>query len=160
MVNWNDDDLDTGPVVQPRRQTFVAPAAPLAVRPRVEVLPPSAHEVTPALPVQHEVRLTTSHTDRARGFTLTALPLSLALGVVALLLAATLFGVPWLSALALVVLFGAFTTAWLAAYIWFQSASPDGVALVAVLLSFKLLSREQRERHRRQRAYTEGEDRQ
>ena len=102
-MNW--DDEDTGPaVVQPRRNTFVAPAAPLVVRPRVEVLPPAPHEVTPALPVQHEVRLTTSHVDRARGFTIVSVPLALALGFVAFLVGVVAFGVPWLSLPALLAL--------------------------------------------------------
>ena len=148
MNYWNDEDENTGPAVAPRRPVpnYVAPdRAPIVPR-RVEVLPPAAHEVQTAQPVQTVQRLDTSHVDRARGFTIASVPLAAALGLVAFLVAVALFGVPWLSGAALVVLFGVFGLVWLVAWIWYQSASPDGVALFQVLLGYRLLRHEQRAR--------------
>ena len=149
MNYWNDEDENTGPAVAPRRPVpnYVAPdRAPIVPR-RVGILPPAQpHELQHAQPVQTVQRLDTSHTDRARGFTIASVPLAAALGLVAFLVAVALFGVPWLSGAALVVLFGVFGLVWLVAWIWYQSASPDGVALFQVLLGYRLLRHEQKAR--------------
>ena len=148
-MNWDDDEIDRGPAVARRRPVpnYVAPdPAPIVPR-RVDVLPPAQpHELQHAQPVQTVQRLDTSHVDRARGFTIASVPLAAALGLVAFLVAVALFGVPWLSGVALVVLFGVFGLVWLVAWLWYQSASPDGVALFQVLLGYRLLRHEQRAR--------------
>lgn len=113
-----------------------------------EILPPMQRIEAP-LPVQHEIRMTTSHTDRAKGFTMVSLPLAAGVGVGGLLLAVGLGAVPVFSMGALLVLFMSFLATWLAAWLWHTSASPDGIALWQVILMYKLLAREQRARLRR-----------
>jgi hypothetical protein len=154
-MNW--DDEDTGPAVAPRRNTFVAPAAPLALRPRVEVLPPSAHELQAAQPVTTVQELTTSHQDRARAFNLVSIPLALTMGFVALLAAVGLAGVPLLSWAALLWLFTVFAFVWAVAWVVYVFVSPDGGTVLQIVLGYKLLAREQRERHARMRQYQEDE---
>lgn len=136
---------------RPVRDTFVSPAAPAPIVRRVEVLPPEAHEVMPALPVQTVQKLTTSAVDRAKGFTIVSIPLAAMAGFVAFLVAVGLFSVPVLSGAALVILFGTFAGVWLIAWIWHQSASPDGVTLWQVILHYRLLRYEQRARLERMR---------
>jgi len=151
MNDWSDYADDRQPAVAPRRPpvpNYVAPA-PIVAR-RVDILHPAqAHELQHAQPVQTEQQLITSHVDRARGFTIASVPLAAALGLVAFLVAVVGFGVPWLSGAALVVLFSVFGLVWLAAWLWYNAASPDGVALFQVLLGYRLLRHEQRARHAR-----------
>lgn len=154
-VNWNDD-LDTGPAVAPRRQTFV-PAAPIVVRPKVEILPPLQHELQAAQPVTTVQELTTSHQDRARAFNLVSIPLAATLGFVALLAAVGLAGVPLLSWAALLWLFTVFAFVWAVAWVVYVFVSPDGGTVLQIVLGYKLLAREQRERHARMRQYQEDE---
>jgi hypothetical protein len=78
----------------------------------------------PRPPVQTVQTVTTSHEDRAKGFTLTTVPLAAVVGLVALLAAAGLAGVPWLSWSALLILFGVFAAVWAGAYFWHTLASP------------------------------------
>ena len=149
MNDWSDYADDRTPAVAPRRQSgpqFVQPGPAAIVPRRVEVLPPAQHELQHAQPVQTVQRLDTSAVDRAKGFTIVSVPLAAALGFVALLVGIVAFGVPWLSLPALLLLFGMFTLAWLVAWLWHQSASPDGVALWQVLLGYRLLRHEQRAR--------------
>lgn len=147
--DWSDYEHDRQPAVAPRRQPgpqFVQ-ASPAPITRRVEILPPAQpHELQHAQPVQTVQRLDTSHVDRARGFTIASVPLAAALGLVAFLVAVALFGVPWLSGAALVVLFGVFGLVWLTAWLWYNAASPDGVALAQVMLGYRLLRHEQRAR--------------
>lgn len=158
-MNWNDQD--EGPVTSlgrpVQRANFVAPAPIVPVQ-RVEILPPAQHELTPVQPAQTVQRLDTSHVDRAKGFTLSTVPLSLTLGAVALVLAVVTFGVPLFSGAALLTLGAVFALTWLAAYAWNQSASPDGVMLWQVLLHYRLLRNEQRARHARMDRYREDEE--
>ncbi len=109
-----------------------------------EVLPPMMPDARP--PVQTVQTVTTSHTDRARGFTLTTVPLAAVVGLVALLAALGLFGVPWLSWSALLVLFGVFAAVWAGAYFWHTLASPDGATILSILLSYRYVRHEQRAR--------------
>lgn len=114
---------------------------------RVEA--PAPMQIDAPLPVQTVQRLATSHVDRAKGFTIKALPLSVAVGVGGLLIAVGIGWVPLASMGALLVLFLAFLVTWLAAFVWSESASPDGVTLWQVLLHYRLLSREQKARLQR-----------
>jgi len=110
---------------------------------------PAPMQIDAPLPVQTVQRLATSHVDRAKGFTIKALPLSVAVGVGGLLIAVGIGWVPLASMGALLVLFLAFLVTWLAAFVWSESASPDGVTLWQVLLHYRLLSREQKARLQR-----------
>jgi hypothetical protein len=66
--------------------------------------------------------------------------------LVALLAAVTLADVPILSWSALLILFGAFLTAWGAAYAWHTLASPDGAVILGILLAYRYQRHEQRAR--------------
>ena len=109
-----------------------------------EVLPPMMPDARP--PVQTVQTVTTSHEDRARGFTITSIPLALAVGFVAFLAAIGLAGVPWMSWSALLVLFGVFAAVWAGAYFWHTLASPDGATILSILLSYRYVRHEQRAR--------------
>lgn len=139
-----------------RRQmpaNYVTPYAPgEAHRPavlRVGSQAPAPMQVDAPMPVQTVQRLATSHVDRAKGFTIVSIPLAAGVGFGGLLLAVGVFSVPIFSMAALLTLFLAFLGTWLAAFLWHQSASPDGVTLWQVLLHYRLLSREQKARLRR-----------
>lgn len=108
-----------------------------------EVLPPML-DTRP--PVQTLQTVTTSHEDRARGFTITSIPLAAAVGFVAFLAAIGLAGVPWMSWSALLILFGVFATVWAGAYFWHTLASPDGATILSILLSYRYVRHEQRAR--------------
>lgn len=110
---------------------------------------PPIMEIMAPTPVRTEQRLATSHVDRAKGFSIVSLPLAAGVGLGGLLLAVGLFQVPIFSMAAVLVLFLAFLATWLVAWLWYQSASPDGVALWTVLLHYKLLRHEQRARLQR-----------
>jgi len=121
-----------------------------------EVLPPMHQDARP--PVQTLQTVTTSHEDRARGFTLTTVPLAAVVGLVALLAAVGLAGVPWMSWSALLILFGVFAGVWLSAYLWHELASPDGATLLSIFLSYRYVRHEQRARLDRLAAWEEYND--
>ena len=106
-----------------------------------------AIELAPSVFTTQQV--STNHVDRARGFTIVSIPLAAGVGFGGLLLAVGLFAVPLFSMAALLTLFLAFLGTWLAAFLWYQSASPDGIGLWTVLLHSRLLSREPKARLRR-----------
>ncbi len=110
---------------------------------------PAPMEIDAPMPVQTVQRLATSHVDRAKGFSIVSIPMAAGVGLGGLLLAVGLFQVPLFSMAALLTLFLAFLLTWLAAFLWYQSASPDGVTLWTVLLHYRLLSREQKARLQR-----------
>lgn len=125
-----------------RRDNFVAPLP----TPRVEIVP-AAHELPQApvsLPMPHS-----SHTDRARGFSLATGPLAAATGFVVLLIGISAFGVPLLSVAALLLALAGFTATWLVAYIVHTFVSADGALFTHVVMTWGYLRREQRERHKR-----------
>lgn len=129
---------------------FIAPYGPgERPKPVIRRYEPPAMEIMAPTPVRTEQRLATSHVDRAKGFSIVSLPLAGGVGLGGLLLAVGLFQVPIFSMGALLILFLAFLATWLVAWLWYQSASPDGVALWTVLLHYKLLRHEQRARLQR-----------
>ena len=124
------------------RQTFVEPGPP---EPRVTVLPPTELPMAPIVPPMPH----SSYRDKAHGFVLVTAPLAAATGFVVLLIAISAFGVPVLSVLALLVALGGFTFAWLVAYIAHTLISADGALFLYVVLVFRLLAIEARERRKR-----------
>jgi hypothetical protein len=123
---------------------FVAPAP----RQRVEVIP--TEDQLPMLPTaQTTVELHTTYTDRAQGFQLATLPISIAFGVGALVVAVAGYSVPVISIGALAVFWLAFLGWWLIGWVIHHFASPDGIALLQALLMYRYVRNEQRERHRR-----------
>lgn len=112
-----------------------------------EILPPmDASRGQARLPVQTVQTVTTSHEDRAKGFSITTIPLAAGVGFVAFLAAVGLAGVPWLSWSALLVLFGVFAAVWAGAYFWHTLASPDGATILSIVLSYRYVRHEQRAR--------------
>jgi hypothetical protein len=142
---WAEEDA--APVIR-RTPSFVTPGPAPAAIVRRETPPASIVLDTP-LPIQQQIRMVTSHTDRAKGFTLVSLPMAMGVGLGGLLLAIGRFKVPLWSMGALLVLFLAFLATWLLAWLWFTAASPDGIGLMQVLLHYRLLRHEQRARLRR-----------
>jgi hypothetical protein len=127
-----------------RRDNFVAP---LPTHTRVEIVP---NDPIPMLPTaQTSVELHTTYTDRAKGFQLATLPISVAFGVGALVVAVVGYSVPVVSIGALAVFWLAFLAWWLLGWTIHHIASPDGIALVQALLFYKYIRNEQRERHAR-----------
>jgi hypothetical protein len=90
-----------------------------------------------------------SHRDRAHGFVLVTAPLAAATGFVVLLIAVSAAGIPVLSVAALLIALGGFTFAWLIALFLHIWVSPDGALFIHVLLLWRMLFIEGRERRRR-----------
>lgn len=144
------DPSDWQQVQQRRAQNFVTPYGPGETpKPIIRRMDPLPMQIDAPMPVQTVQRMTTSHVDRAKGFSIVSIPLAVGVGVGGLLIAVGMGAVPLFSMGALLVLFLAFLATWLIAYIWHQSASPDGVGLWQVMLHYRLLSREQKARLRR-----------
>lgn len=130
---------------------YVAPYAPGEVpAPLTRYEPVLPAEVLPPASVAH-VELRTTYSDRARGFQLATLPVSVAFGVGALIVAITGWAVPVLSIAALAVFWLAFLAWWLLGWVVHHIISPEGVTLIHALLGWRLLYREQAERHKRYR---------
>jgi hypothetical protein len=131
-----------------RRDNFVPPGD----NPRIEVLPPM--ELPPMYPTaQTSVELRTTYTDRSKGFQIATLPISIAFGVGALVVALVGFSVPVVSVAALAVFWLAFLGWWIAGWLIHHLASPDGIALTQALLIYRYIRHEQRERIRRYRRH-------
>ena len=155
-----DESPDTlpmwGTVTKSAKANTFVPATvdrqPVTVR-RMEVLPPEQHELT-APGLQRTVNtLSTTHLDRAKGFSIATLPLAAAVGVGALLIGLIFFGLNLWSLAAVTTLFLAFLATWLIAWLAYQLTSPDGVNLFTAWAHYLLLLFEQRERIRRMRGY-------
>lgn len=132
-------------------QTYVAPCAPGELRaPITRYEPVLPTELLPPASVAH-VELRTTYLDRSKGFQLATLPVSLAFGIGALIVAIAGYSVPVLSVSALAVFWLAFLAWWLLGWAIHHIVSPDGVALIHALLGWRLLYREQAERHKRYR---------
>ena len=106
---------------------------------------------------QTTVELRTTYTDRSVGFQVATLPISVAFGVGALIVAIVGWSVPVISLGALAVFWLAFLGWWLLGWAIHHIASPDGIALVQALLMFKYVRAEQVERHRRYREVSRHE---
>jgi hypothetical protein len=147
-VNWQDDDYDKPTVTVQKRPTFVAPA-PVEKPVRYEVLPPSYQVpmVTPSGTTEsHTVG---SHADRARGFQIVTVPISIAFGVGVAVVGAVGFAVPVFSLSMLLLFWLAFLAWWLCGWALHLLFSADGVALLHTVKGWQYLEREQRARLRR-----------
>lgn len=87
--------------------------------------------------------------DRARGFGLATAPLAGVVGIVAALIGISAFSVPILSVGALLLVLAGFAATWLVAYVGHLFISPDGALFLHVLLTWRYLGREQKERIKR-----------
>jgi len=130
----------------------------------VRVYHDPATAITPApeamrLPSPVETRqiVKTDARDRAIGFNISTAGLA---GLVALggtLITVAGWGVPILSVATLATFFALAAVVWLAAWFWYNAASPDGIGLIGVLLHYRLLRHEQRARLERIDAMMEDE---
>ena len=130
----------------------------------VRVYHDPATAITPApetmhlpAPVATQQTVRTSAVDRAKGFNISTAGLA---GLVALggtLITVAGWGVPLLSVATLATFFALAGVVWLAAWFWYNAASPDGVGLIGVLLHYRLLRHEQRARLERIDAMMEDE---
>lgn len=148
---YDDDSTEQTPAelyLQLQREraarNFVAPA-PLARPVRIEVLPPGElPAVAPAASLSSEV--SGSYVDRARGFQVATLPISLAFGAGSVLVALLGFKVPLFSVGMLGVFWIAFLLWWIAGWAIHHLFSADGVALLHTIKGWQYLEREQRAR--------------
>ena len=118
---------------------------------------PPAHQVDTPMPVRTVATLTGDYKNRAEGFRIAMLPVAVVAGVLAVVAAVGLAGVPFLSFTALLWFFTAFCLTWLIGYAMHTWVSPDGTALTMVFLHYKLLRAEQVARLNRM-ARWEGDD--
>ena len=146
-MNWDDPEYDRTPTVN-KRQTFVKPG-PIEKPVKYEILPASYElpMVTPASTV--ESRITGSHTDRAKGFQIVTVPISIAFGVGVGVVALVGFSVPVFSLTMLAVFWISFLLWWLAGWGLHLLFSPDGIALTHTMRGWAYLEREQRARLKR-----------
>jgi len=125
--------------------------APNFVDPGPRPSPPTVYvEAAPLAPMQptatSTVELRTTYTDRARGFQLATVPIALAFGAGALIVAVAGWSVPVLSVGALVTFWLGFLAWWLIGWAIHHIVSPDGVALLSAILGYRYVRHEQRER--------------
>ena len=116
---------------QPRRQPLQG-----------DIMPP-VHQVDTPMPVRTAAMLTGDYRNRAEGFRIAMLPVAVVAGVLAVVAAVGLAGVPFLSFTALLWFFTAFCLTWLIGFGMHTWVSPDGTALTMVLLHYRLLRNEQ-----------------
>ena len=107
-----------------------------------DIMPPE-HQVNTPLPVQTKQVLTGDYRNRAEGFRTAMLPVAIVAGILAVVAAVGLFGVPFLSWTALLWFFTLFCLTWMAGFGLHTWVSPDGTALTMVLLHYRLLRNEQ-----------------
>lgn len=132
--------------MESKSNNFVTPY--IEPRTRIEILPPD--DAAPIVPLaQTSVELHTTYVDRAKGFQVATLPISIAFGIGALVVAVVGYRVPVLSLGALAVFWLAFLAWWLVGWAIHTVASPDGIALVQALLMYRYVRKEQVERHKR-----------
>lgn len=141
----NDDRrnrYDTGASFVPAIRDPAPPRTVYVDPTDLTVLPPAAH-------LQTEIR--TSHVDRAKGFQVATVPIAIAAGVGALIIAVVGWSVPAMSLIGLLIFWAAFLAWWVLGWLIHNVMSPDGIALIHTLLGWAYLRRDQRERHKRYR---------
>jgi hypothetical protein len=89
------------------------------------------------------------HVDRAKGFSLATAPLAGVAGFIVLLIGISAFGVPLLSVGALLLALGGFALTWLIAYGLHTFVSADGALFLHVILAWRYLFLEGKERRKR-----------
>ena len=143
MTEWETEAENTLPAVR-KPSNFVAPA-PVAQAATWQDAKP--HELQPAQSVTQVVTVATSHVDRAWGFFIVTLSLSIVVGIFAVVAALTLFSKPLIAAVVLSWFFSAFVAVWLLSAVIYYATSPDGIALLQVATGFRLIRKEQDFRH-------------
>ena len=131
--------------VAPANFTAPEPAAPIVRRSVDELQVPELPDWQrlPPAPESSVTVLKTSYTDKAKGYTLVTLPLSLAGAGLAVLIVTVGFGVPVFSLAALLVAWTVFAGAWLAGWLAVVFVSGDGAALFTSWRAWRVVEREQ-----------------
>jgi hypothetical protein len=102
------------------------------------------------LPIaQTSVELHTTYTDRAKSFQLATLPISIAFGLGALIVAVVGYSVPVISIGALAVFWLAFLGWWLLGWTIHHLFSVDGIAFLHTVLMWRYIYLEGKERRKR-----------
>lgn len=121
---------------------FVAPPPKPPTPVKVEVV-----EAQPIdLPARHQVVISGTYQDRAKGFQISTVPLAVGVGVGSLLIAIGLFNVPFFSVTALLILWLGFLLTWFGGWLVVHLFSPEGTGLIGALGQLWLLRQEQKER--------------
>lgn len=87
-----------------------------------------------------------SHFDRAKAFRYVTAPMSALFAAFSALVALVGFGVPIFSISLLLVFFLALLAWWLIAWIFYNVLSADGAAVLQIVLGYRLIRHEQRDR--------------
>ncbi|GIV51018.1 MAG: hypothetical protein KatS3mg038_1539 [Candidatus Kapaibacterium sp.] len=127
-------------------RNFVPPAPPVR---KIEILPPAESEAQRMQPPVSLRSVAESEIDRALGFTIgtAGLAFIVATGSTALIVAG--WGVPFLSSTTLVVFLCVCALIWAGAWLFHAASSEGGIGLMFVILQYRLLRHEQKERFRR-----------
>lgn len=137
--------------------------APNFVDPGPRPSPPTVYveergELAPLpAPASLSVDIRTTYTDRAKGFQMATVPVALAFGVGALIVALVGWSIPAFSLAALGVFWVAFLAWWLVGWAIHHLTSPDGVALFSALLGYRYLRHEQKARLARMKGRANNE---
>jgi hypothetical protein len=145
MDDWETDVAEAQLPAVRRRDNFVAPIAKLDTLPAWMSAQP--HELASPPTVQEIVQYTATPVERAKAFHITSLPVAVAFGFTAFLIAVLAFGNPWLSAPSLITAFVVFVVAWVVMLVVDGLRSPEGVVIVRELGTLHLIRREQDARH-------------
>lgn len=101
-------------------------------------------DVTPS--AQQQVIVQTSAVDRAKGYTITLVPLSVALAVLAVIVRVTLLDHPFLALGTLLLFWLIFVLAWLTGWIITLAMTPEFVSLYEAKRKWNVIEREQENR--------------
>jgi hypothetical protein len=128
------------------RNTFV----PALRDPKQQIIEVEVMRELPSAPVSAPMPHS-GHVDRAKGFSIATAPLASVVGLVIAIIGVLGWQVPIASLVTLLLALGGFALTWLIAYGLHVFVSSDGALFVHVLLAWRYLNTEQKERHKRYR---------
>ena len=131
----------------------LAERRPVEIMPRYEV----AHHIDAPLSATQHVEMTTSATDRAKGFLIAAVPLYAAFAVGVLVLAKVLAGVPLWSFWGFATFWLSFVLAWVWGYRETLMKSAEGIAWMEADRKWNIIEEEQRRRWEHYDRLTKGD---
>jgi hypothetical protein len=129
-------------VQNPNARNYV-PAHPEPVK--LEILPPYEARLDVAHTAKQEVIVSTSAVDRAKGYQIVLAPLSIALGLLAVLVS-VLFENQLFSFASLMIFWLTFVICWLVGWIITALATPEAVSFYSAKRQWDVIEREQLER--------------
>jgi hypothetical protein len=128
------------------RNTFV----PALQDPKPQIVEVEVMRELPSAPVSAPMPHS-GHVDRAKGFSIATAPLASVVGLVMAIVGVLGWQVPIASLATLLLALAGFALTWLTAYGLHVFVSSDGALFVHVLLAWRYLNTEQKERHKRYR---------